>query len=167
MSFLLKSSDGISFEVDKTLVHDWLIVQNVEGAFESQELTLENVTSEILTLLIAYCKKHQHQASSASSSSTASVTSKSHADELKQWDAQFMKVSLPTLFGLIKAADYIGIESLADLTCKTLADLLSDKPLSEIRKTFGLKNDFTPQEKEKVLRENNWALTDQDREDLQ
>jgi hypothetical protein len=41
------------------------------------------------------------------------------------------------------------------LMCSVL-DMLS--PLQEIRKTFNIKNDFTPEEEEEVRRENQWAF---------
>ena len=36
--------------------------------------------------------------------------------------------------------------------------LVKDKTPEEIRKTLNIKNDFTPEEKEEVRRENQWAF---------
>ena len=59
---------------------------------------------------------------------------------------------------LIQAANYLNIKSLLDLTCQTVADMIKGKTPEEIRKTFNIKNDFTPEEEEEVRRENQWAF---------
>lgn len=57
-----------------------------------------------------------------------------------------------------QAANYLNIKSLLDLTCQTVADMIKGKTPEEIRKTFNIKNDFTPEEEEEVRRENQWAF---------
>ncbi|WRX29978.1 SKP1 component [Theobroma cacao] len=59
---------------------------------------------------------------------------------------------------LSKAANYLNIKSLLDLTCQTVADMIKGKTPEEIRKTFNNKNDFTQEEEEEVRRENQWAF---------
>lgn len=45
----------------------------------------------------------------------------------------------------IQAAHYLNIKSLLNLTCRTVADMIKGKTPEEIRKTFNIKNDFTPE----------------------
>ncbi|KAF3618396.1 E3 ubiquitin ligase complex SCF subunit sconC [Capsicum annuum] len=52
------------------------------------------------------------------------------------------------------AANYLNIKSLLNLTCQTVANMIKGKTPEEIRKTFNIKNDFTPEEEEEVTREN-------------
>uniref|UniRef100_A0A804NLQ8 SKP1-like protein n=1 Tax=Zea mays TaxID=4577 RepID=A0A804NLQ8_MAIZE len=59
---------------------------------------------------------------------------------------------------LSKAANYLNIKGLLDLTCQTVADMIKGKTPEEIRKTFNIKNDFTPEEEEEIRRENQWAF---------
>ena len=59
---------------------------------------------------------------------------------------------------LLQAANYLNIKNLLDLTCQTVADMIKGKTPEEIRKTFNIKNDFTPEEEEEVRRENQWAF---------
>lgn len=59
---------------------------------------------------------------------------------------------------IFQAANYLNIKSLLDLTCQTVADMIKGKTPEEIRKTFNIKNDFTPEEEEEVRRENQWAF---------
>mgnify|MGYP003307009778 CR=1 FL=1 len=63
-----------------------------------------------------------------------------------------------TLFELILAANYLNIKELLDLTCLTVANMIKGKTPEEIRKTFNIVNDFTPEEEEQVRRENQWAF---------
>ena len=56
-----------------------------------------------------------------------------------------------------QAANYLDIKPLLDLTCKTVANMIKGKTPEEIRKTFNIKNDFTPEEEEQVRKENAWC----------
>jgi len=82
---------------------------------------------------------------------------KKRTDDIIPWDKEFCDVDQPTLFELILAANYLDIKPLLDLTCKTVANMIKGKTPEEIRKTFNIKNDFTPEEEEKVRKENEWC----------
>ncbi|XP_057420078.1 SKP1-like protein 1A [Lotus japonicus] len=146
----LKSSDGEAFEVDEVVALESQTIKHmVEDDCADSGIPLPNVTSKILARVIEYCKKHVEASSSGE---------KPTEEELKQWDAEFVKVDQATLFDLILAANYLNIKSLLDLTCQTVADMIKGKTPEEIRKTFNIKNDFTPEEEEEVRRENQWAF---------
>lgn len=64
--------------------------------------------------------------------------------------------SLPAAFIYItvfvfKAANYLDIKGLLDVTCKTVANMIKGKTPEEIRKTFNIKNDFTEEEEAQVF----------------
>lgn len=56
-----------------------------------------------------------------------------------------------------QAANYLDIKPLLDVGCKTVANMIKGKSPEEIRKTFNITNDFTPEEEEQIRRENEWA----------
>jgi S-phase kinase-associated protein 1 len=89
----LKSSDGESFEVDESVaVESQTIKHMIEDDCAGSGIPLPNVTSKILAKVIEYCKKHVDAVSS---------DDKPSEDELKAWDADFVKVDQATLFDLI------------------------------------------------------------------
>ncbi|XP_028782465.1 SKP1-like protein 1B [Neltuma alba] len=145
---VLKSSDGEPFEVDEAVALESQTIKHmIEDDCADSGIPLPIVTSKILSKVIEYCKKHVEAANSEKIS-----------EDLKAWDAEFVRVDHSVLFDLILAANYLNIKSLLDLTCQTVADMIKGKTPEEIRKTFNIKNDFTPEEEEEVRRENQWAF---------
>ena len=51
----------------------------------------------------------------------------------------------------------MDIKQLLDVGCKTVANMIKGKSPEEIRKTFNIQNDFTPEEEDQIRRENEWA----------
>lgn len=147
----LKSCDGETFEVEESVAQESQTIKHmVEDGCADNVIPLPNVNSKILAKVVEYCKKHVD--------SPKPADERQVDEELKSWDADFVKVDQATLFDLILAANYLNIKSLLDLTCQTVADMIKGKTPEEIRKTFNIKNDFTPEEEEEVRRENQWAF---------
>jgi len=150
-TIVLKSSDGETFEVEESVaVESQTIKHMIEDDCADTSIPLPNVTSKILAKVIEYCKRHVESA--------AKSEDKAVDDALKTFDTEFVNVDQAVLFDLILAANYLNIKSLLDLTCQTVADMIKGKTPEEIRKTFNIKNDFTPEEEEEVRRENAWAF---------
>eukprot|EP00483_Globobulimina_turgida_P002274 UN02276 len=76
---------------------------------------------------------------------------------VSEWEATFVEVDQETLFELILAANHLKIKPLLDLTCAKVASMIKGKSPEEIRQTFNIQNDFTPEEEEAVRAENRWA----------
>jgi S-phase kinase-associated protein 1 len=149
----LKSSDDEMFEVDEAVAFESQAVKNmIEDTGMDHPIPLPNVSSKILAKVIEYCKYHVDNQKAGDDKPATSE------DEIKAWDLDFVKVDQATLFDLILAANYLNIKNLLDLTCQTVADMIKGKTPEEIRKTFNIKNDFTPEEEEEVRRENQWAF---------
>ncbi|KAK3120084.1 hypothetical protein QOZ80_9AG0681320 [Eleusine coracana subsp. coracana] len=163
----LKSSDGEEFEVEEAVAMESQTIRHmIEDDCADNGIPLPNVNSKILSKVIEYCNKHVHAAAAAAkagaddagaNNSSASTTAAS-GEDLKNWDADFVKVDQATLDECNIAANYLNIKGLLDLTCQTVADMIKGKTPEEIRKTFNIKNDFTPEEEEEIRRENQWAF---------
>ncbi|KAF7017977.1 hypothetical protein CFC21_031329 [Triticum aestivum] len=162
----LKSSDGEEFQIEEAVAMESQTIRHmIEDDCADNGIPLPNVDSKILSKVIEYCKKHVQASpkpadsgAAADASSFTSTAAAAPAEDLKSFDAEFVKVDQATLFDLILAANYLNIKGLLDLTCQTVADMIKGKTPEEIRKTFNIKNDFTPEEEAEIRRENPWAF---------
>lgn len=96
----LKSSDGETFEVDEAVALESQTIKHmIEDDCADNGIPLPNVTSKILSKVIEYCKKHVEAPKSDDRASSAD-------EELKAWDADFVKVDQATLFDLILVSPF-------------------------------------------------------------
>jgi len=127
----------------------------IEDAGTENAIPLPNVTGKILAKVVEYAKYHLEHPTPASEDKKD--PKEKRTDDIAPWDMDFCKVEQDELFELILAANYLDIKPLLDLTCKTVANMIKGKTPEEIRKTFGIENDFTPEEEEQVRKENEWV----------
>ena len=92
---ILRSSDGEIFEIDEAVALEFQTIKHmIEDDCANSGIPVPNVNSKILSKVIEYCKKHVESAKSDDRVSNAD-------EELKIWDADFVKVDQATLFDLI------------------------------------------------------------------
>ncbi|WCJ32701.1 SKP1-like protein 1A [Euphorbia peplus] len=147
---VLKSSEGVSFEVDEVVaLQSETIKHMIENGYTGNEISLPNITCNILAKVIEYSKKHVQYSKFGDRA----------VDQLNAWDANFVNLHPNTLLHLARAAYHLKIMGLFDLTCKAIADtMIKGKTKEEIPKAINIKNDFTPEEVEEVRRETEWAF---------
>ncbi|XP_051205374.1 SKP1-like protein 1 [Lolium perenne] len=156
---MLKSSDGEEFKVEEAVVMESQTIRHmIEDKCADNGILLPNVNSKILSKVIEYCNKHAQAAKPVADGAADGASALSPAEDLKNWDAEFIKVDHATLFDLSLAANYLDIKELLHLTCQTIADMIKGKTPEEIRRTFNIKNDFTAEEEEEIRREYQWAF---------
>ncbi|GJJ72196.1 S-phase kinase-associated protein 1 [Entomortierella parvispora] len=146
---LLTSSEGTEFLIDRDIADKSMLLKlMLEDIGEvGQAIPLPNVSGPILTKVIEYCAHHRDDPDFQNANDDV-------AAEIGEWDLEYCKVDQGTLLELIWAANYLDIKPLLDLTCKTVANMIKAKSPEEIRKTFNITNDFTPEEEDQVRREN-------------
>jgi S-phase kinase-associated protein 1 len=155
-SVKLSSSDEQEFDVPRAVAEMSVTIKNMLEDMEgmgNDTIPLPNVTGKILSKVIEYCRYHLEHPTPVSEEKKE----EKRTDDIIPWDQEFCKVDQATLFELILAANYLDIKPLLDLTCKTVANMIKGKTPEEIRKTFNIKNDFTPEEEEQVRKENEWC----------
>lgn len=151
----LISQESMKFEVRKKVaIMSELVKTMAEGDKEENEIPLPNVKSEVLQKVIQYMKYH---ADVPPKEIEKPLKSANMIEVVSQWDADFVDVEQALLFELILAANYMDIKPLLDLTCAKVASMIKGKTPEQIRKTFDIQNDFTPEEEEAVRAENKWA----------
>ncbi|VEL23905.1 unnamed protein product [Protopolystoma xenopodis] len=148
----LASSDGEIFEVDIAVARQSLTIKTmldelgIEEDNEEEPVPLSNVNAAILRKVIQWCTYHKDDPPAQEDDENK----ERRTDDIPSWDQEFLRVDQGTLFELILAANYLDIRGLLDVCCKSVASMIKGKTPEEIRKTFNIKCDFTPQEEEQV-----------------
>ncbi|TVU50839.1 hypothetical protein EJB05_02230, partial [Eragrostis curvula] len=151
----LISSDNARFEVDEEAasLSKTVRLMMTEGGRDGS-ITLPNVDARTLAKVLEYCNKHAAISSGDHPSNAAAL----EREELERFDNEFVNVDSVTLLFVINAAHYLGIEGLLDMACRKIADMMTGQTAEQMRQTFGITNDLTPEEEEEIRRENSWAF---------
>jgi S-phase kinase-associated protein 1 len=131
-----------------------LVKTMAEGDVGEKDIPLPNVKGPVLNKVVQYMTHHHDN---PAKEIEKPLKSSNMAEVVSTWDADFVDVDQELLFELILAANYMDIKSLLDLTCAKVASMIKSKTPEQIRKTFNIQNDFTPEEEEAVRAENKWA----------
>jgi S-phase kinase-associated protein 1 len=87
-------------------------------------------------------------------------------DNLMEWEIVFFndiggEESAKMLEPLLTLANFINCTSLLNKGCKYIArNIIKNRSVEELRKYFGVENDFSPEEEEAIKREFSWAIDD-------
>ncbi|KAJ1330788.1 hypothetical protein BSLG_009240 [Batrachochytrium salamandrivorans] len=104
-----------------------------------------------ITLVVEYCTHHKDDPQPPPSDIKEDFdTIRRRADDISEWDTQFINIENDDIFELILAANYMDIKPLLDLGCMTVANRIRGKSPEEIRTAFNIENDFTPEEEEQI-----------------
>jgi len=153
----LVSQEGDNFQVEKKVAMMSELVKTMipdDEDEEAQEIPLPNVKTQILAKVLEFCK---HYSEESMNEIEKPLKSANMNEVVQEWYANFVDVEQEVLFELILAANYMDIKPLLDLTCATVASMIKGKTPEEIRKTFNIVNDFTPEEEAQVREENKWC----------
>ncbi|XP_057337532.1 S-phase kinase-associated protein 1-like [Microplitis mediator] len=161
----LESNDKEIFEVDikvakmsmtiKTMLEDLGL-----GDSDDEVVPLPNVHSAILKKVVEWAEHHKDDPPAPEDDETQ----EKRCDDISVWDSEFLKVDQPTLFAIIRAANYLDIKGLMDVTCKTVACMIKGKTPDEIRKTFNLPPIKTPVDNNDVVKAQDGGLMEKDEE---
>jgi S-phase kinase-associated protein 1 len=153
----LVSQEGDNFQVEKKVAKMSELVKTMipeDDDEEQQEIPLPNVKSQILGKVMEFCK---HYSEEPMNDIEKPLKSANMNEVVQEWYSNYVDVEQEVLFELILAANYMDIKPLLDLTCATVASMIKGKTPEEIRKTFNIVNDFTPEEEAQVREENKWC----------
>uniref|UniRef100_A0ACD5XGW7 Uncharacterized protein n=1 Tax=Avena sativa TaxID=4498 RepID=A0ACD5XGW7_AVESA len=143
---LLQSEDGVEFvvseleasqskEIDRNIWRQRRKqVSHLDGGDETKCSPIRlsvSVQGRTLAKVIEYWKKH----------ACGGTADDADAD----WDAEFIHVDHETLFDLVWASNYLQIQGLLGLACKTLANKIKGKSPNEICHILNIRNVFTPE----------------------
>ncbi|KAG7435584.1 E3 ubiquitin ligase complex SCF subunit scon-3 [Fusarium oxysporum f. sp. raphani] len=156
----LASNDSATIEVDRVVAERSMLIKNMledigdEGINAENPIPIPNVNEAVLRKVIEWCDHHRNDPLQAQDDDS---DARKKTTDIEEWDQKFMQVDQEMLFEIILASNYLDIKPLLDVGCKTVANMIKGKSPEEIRKTFNITNDFTPEEEEQIRRENEWA----------
>eukprot|EP00761_Pharyngomonas_kirbyi_P011151 gb/GECH01011176.1/.p1 GENE.gb/GECH01011176.1/~~gb/GECH01011176.1/.p1 ORF type:complete len:161 (+),score=31.30 gb/GECH01011176.1/:1-483(+) len=152
----LISKDNETFKVKREICSlSGLLSDMLEDteADDTPSIPVPNVESKALKKVIEYCEYHNNNRADEIEKPLKGKIE----DVICEWDKNFLDIEQDLLIELIMAANYLNIKDLLDLTCAKVASMIKGKSPEEIRQMFGIENDFTPEEEEKIKEENRWC----------
>jgi len=158
MPVKLISADGVSCPVAwKTLSQLRMVKDKLEdlGFEEHEDVDFPvDTNSVILKMVIEWADHHKDDPVLTPDEEEK----KKASDKLSTWDEKFLKPVDPgTLFEVILAAKHLDIKGLLDITCKCCQTWIQGKTPEQLRKKFGITNDFTKDEEKLIRMENEWC----------
>jgi S-phase kinase-associated protein 1 len=151
----LISKDGQTFVVDADAIFMSQLIKDMveDNEDEVPRIPVPNVESKVLAKVIEYCEYHHDKPIEE-----IEKPLKGNIDDLIcDWDKKFLNVEQQELIEIIMASNYLNIKSLLDLSCAKIASMIKGKNPEQIREMFGIENDFSPEEEEKIREENKWC----------
>lgn len=138
------TSDNQMFEIPKEHAILSSTIRNMlEDLEDDSVVPVPNVDAKTFSKVAQFCKFRCEE----------------HTEkETNEFEKEFLDMETSDVFNVILAANYLNIEKLLDASCRSVADMIKGKTPEEIRETFNIQNDFTPEEEEQVRRENMWAF---------
>ena len=152
----LVSSDGEKMQISaKAAQRSQLVKGIIEDYPDDAEVPLNNFKSNILKKIKEYLEHYQD---SDPKEIERPLASQNYQDCVEPWDYEFINVDLDLIFEIILAANYMDIKPLLELASSKIASIIKGKTPEEIRKTFNIQNDFTPEEEQQIRDENQWCM---------
>eukprot|EP01062_Namystynia_karyoxenos_P030867 TRINITY_DN22966_c0_g1_i1.p2 TRINITY_DN22966_c0_g1~~TRINITY_DN22966_c0_g1_i1.p2 ORF type:complete len:170 (+),score=72.99 TRINITY_DN22966_c0_g1_i1:88-597(+) len=131
------------------LLKDLLEEQPDEGG-ETVEIPVTNVNAHVLEKIIEYMTEHHNNRAPE----LERPLKQNLFEILQPWDAKFIQPhNEQFVFELIMGANFLNVRDLLELACARVAEWVKEKSVEEIREMFGLENDFTPEEEERLRKE--------------
>jgi len=152
--------DGVRILISKKAAMRSVLLKSMvnlddEDGESDQDIPLVNVDSKTLEKIIEFLN---HRIINGEMEKVEKPLSKKLSLLVSPWDHDFIsKLKHEELFELIQGSNYLDIKDLLDLSCAQVASIIKGRTPEEIRKTFNIVNDFTPEEEAQVREENKWA----------
>lgn len=151
----LVSSDGDRVQIsEKAARRSQLIKGIVDDYPDDPEVPLHNVKSDILQKIVLYLENYKD---SEPREIEKPLPSNNFNECVDAWDYQYIDLELDVIFQIILASNYMDIKPLMELASSKVASIIKGKSPEEIRKTFNIQNDFTPEEEAQLVEENQWC----------
>ena len=154
---ILISSDGEKIETSaKAAMRSTLIKDSIQDCRDDIiEFTANNVKGNILKKIVEYL---EHYKDTEPKEIERPLPSQNFKECVDEFDFNFTEIDLDMLFEIILASNYLDIKPLQELASAKVASILKGKTTEEIRRTFNITNEFTPEEEQQIIEENKWCM---------
>ena len=154
---ILISSDGETIETSaKAAMRSTIIKDSIQDSREDIiEFNANNVKGNILKKIVEYL---EHYEETEPKEIERPLPSPNFKECVEEWDFNYIDINLDEIFEIILAANYLDIKPLLELSSAKVASILKGKTIEEIKQTFGITNDFTPEEEQQIIEENKWCM---------
>ncbi|KAI9502129.1 hypothetical protein GGI25_003571 [Coemansia spiralis] len=163
----LITAEGSIITVEREVIEQSGTIRNIlnDVGVSEEPIPLPTVSGPILTKIVEYCTHHKddisrrqpREVSNEDESDSSEAAIQRAIEQMDDFDHEFCRIDQGTLFDIILAANFLDIQPLLDLAGYTVANMMKGKSVEEIRATFRVKNDFTPEEEERALKANAWC----------
>ena len=162
------TSDNVSLPVPRKLLREFVTIQATLNNLDEfgkvsesklsteneNEIHLTNVTGNVMKKVIEFLVYHEDKPWSFI---VKPIPNNNVAEWTSAWDAEFVNIPQDDLFSLTMAANYLDIKSLLDLCGGKVASMIKGKNPQQIRETFNIVNDMTPEEEAAAIEETKWS----------
>ena len=154
---IMISSDGEQFELStQAAMRSQLVKDSIDGSKEDIiEFTANKVKGNILIKVVEYL---EHYKDKEPKEIEHPLPTSNFSECVDKWDFDYIDIDLGLIHEIISAANYLDIKPLLELASAKVASLIKGKTTEEVRKLFGITNDFTPEEDQQIIEENKWCM---------
>ena len=148
----LESSDKKVFSVDVEVAKKSITLQDLMENFGIEDddeggdlIPIPDVDAANLERLLQWAEEHKDDPPAPTDDET-----KNRTDNISDSDKEFFNMDQAALLQLIHAANFMNMPDLLLTACKTVANIIKERTVPEIREYFHIENDFTPEQEEHV-----------------
>lgn len=148
---------------DDKLIETTLEIARVIGFYRSVEescipddepIHLQIINSTILELVLEWCEEYKNEEDDFEYVEKLNQ----RTDDIPDFDQALLNVEVSKLVAVITAANFLQMKRLEVVACKIIANKWKAKNPEQLRETFDIENDFTPEKEEQIIRENNLVV---------
>ena len=155
--YTLVSSDKIEFKVsEKILAQSEVLTHLINVSDGNKTIPIADIDGKTLEKIIKFCEHYQNDPPYVPPAGGDPDRVLPSPDS---WDMQFLLIPHDDFHKIINAANYLNIPRLIDSCCDRLGLVIQGRSVEEVRKIFDIQSDFTPDEEERMRREQIWQNT--------
>lgn len=153
---ILESIDGKKFTISKS---DFDICIYFSDFFENEDvsddtvlkISYEKATGTMIAKVVDFC---QYFSNNNDRPVFDKPLKKKFQDYVSDWYVNFFNMTDSETVQLANVVNYLNIPPLLEICVARLADMIRFKTTDQIRELFEIESDFTPEEEEKINKEN-------------